>query len=70
MWDKPTLLNWIANLLFALSVVAMLYAALYAVVHLPIFPLREVKIDGQLNHVSREQDVYKRQQRRCARSGN
>ncbi len=55
MWDKPTLLNWIANLLFALSVVAMLYAALYAVVHMPIFPLREVKVDGQLSHVSREQ---------------
>lgn len=55
MWDKPTLLNWIANLLFALSVVAMLYAALYAVVHLPIFPLREVKIDGQLTHVNRDQ---------------
>jgi len=55
MWDRPTLLNWIANLLFALSVVVMLYAALYVVVHLPIFPLREVKIDGQLSHVSREQ---------------
>ena len=55
MWDKPKLLNWIANLLFALSMVAILYAVLYAVVHLPIFPLREVKIDGQLNHVSREQ---------------
>ncbi len=55
MWDKPALLNWIANFLFALSVVAMLYAALYAVVHLPIFPLREVKIDGQLNHVNRDQ---------------
>jgi cell division protein FtsQ len=55
MWDKPTLLNWIANLLFAMSVVVMLYAALYAVVHLPIFPLREVKVDGQLSHVSREQ---------------
>lgn len=55
MWDKPTLLNWIANLLFALSVVVMLYAALYVVVHLPIFPLREVKVDGQLSHVSREQ---------------
>ena len=55
MWDKPTLLNWIANLLFALSVVVMLYAALYAVVHLPIFPLREVKIEGELSHVSREQ---------------
>lgn len=55
MWDKPTLLNWIANLLFALSVVAMLFAALFAVVHLPIFPLREVKIDGELSHVNREQ---------------
>ncbi len=55
MWDKPTLLNWIANLLFALSVVVMLYAALFAVVHLPIFPLREVKVDGELSHVNREQ---------------
>ncbi|HSH54261.1 MAG TPA: cell division protein FtsQ/DivIB [Methylotenera sp.] len=55
MWDRPTLLNWTANLLFALSVVVMLYAVLYVVVHLPIFPLREVKVDGQLSHVSREQ---------------
>ncbi|MDO9283055.1 MAG: cell division protein FtsQ/DivIB [Methylotenera sp.] len=55
MWDKPALLNWIANLLFAMSVVVMLYAALYVVVHLPIFPLREVKVDGQLTHVTREQ---------------
>jgi len=55
MWDRPALLNWIANLLFALSVVVMLYAMLYLVVHLPIFPLREVKVDGQLSHVSREQ---------------
>lgn len=55
MWDKPTLLNWIANLLFALSVVVMLYAVLFAVVHLPIFPLHEVKVDGELSHVNREQ---------------
>lgn len=55
MWDKPTLLNWIASLLFALSVVVMLYATLFAVVHLPIFPLREVKVDGELSHVNREQ---------------
>ena len=55
MWHKPTLLNWIANLLFALSVVVMLYALLYVVVHLPIFPLREVNVEGQLHHVSREQ---------------
>jgi len=55
MWDKPTLLNWIANLLFALSVVVMLYAVLFVVVHLPIFPIREVKVDGDLSHVNREQ---------------
>ena len=48
-------MNWVSSLLFALSVVAMLYTALYIVVHLPIFPLREVKVDGQLSHVSREQ---------------
>ena len=55
MWDKPRLLNWIANLLFALSVVLMLYSVLFVVVHLPIFPIREVKVDGQLTHVNREQ---------------
>lgn len=55
MWDKPTWLNWLANSLLAISLVAMLYAALFAVVHLPIFPLREVVVEGQLNHVNREQ---------------
>jgi cell division protein FtsQ len=55
MWDKPRLLNWIANFLFALSVVLVLYALVFVVVHLPIFPIREVKVDGQLAHVNREQ---------------
>lgn len=55
MWDKPRLLNWLANLLYAMAVVLMLYALVFVVVHLPIFPLREVKINGQLTHVNREQ---------------
>lgn len=55
MWNKPQLLNWVANFLFATSIVMMLYGLLYVVVHLPIFPLREVKVDGQLTHVTREQ---------------
>jgi cell division protein FtsQ len=55
MWDKPRLLNWIANFLFALAVVLMLYGLLFIIVHLPIFPIREVKVDGQLTHVNREQ---------------
>ena len=55
MWDKPRLLNWLANLLYAMSIVLMLYALIFVVVHLPIFPIREVTIDGQLTHVNREQ---------------
>lgn len=55
MWDKPQLLNWIANLLFGLAVVLMLYGVIYVVVHLPIFPLREVRVEGTLAHVTREQ---------------
>lgn len=55
MWDKPRLLNWLANLLYAITVVMVLYGLLYMVVHLPIFPLREVKVEGALTHVNREQ---------------
>ena len=55
MWDKPAVLLWIANLLYALAAVLLLYAVLFVVVHLPIFPLREVKVEGELQHVTREQ---------------
>ena len=55
MWDKPQVLNWIANFLYALTAVMLLYGVLYVVVHLPIFPLREVRVEGELHHVTREQ---------------
>lgn len=55
MWDKPRLLNWIANFLYALATVLLMYIVIYVVVHLPIFPLREVRVDGDLTHVTREQ---------------
>lgn len=55
MWDKPAVLLWIANLLYSLAAVLLLYAVLFVVIHLPIFPLREVKVNGELNHVTREQ---------------
>jgi cell division protein FtsQ len=55
MWDKPAALLWIANLLYSLAAVLLLYAVLFVVIHLPIFPLREVKVNGELNHVTREQ---------------
>jgi cell division protein FtsQ len=55
MWDKPAALLWIANLLYSLAAVMLLYGMLFVVVHLPIFPLREVKVNGELHHVTREQ---------------
>jgi len=55
MWDRPAALLWVANLLYALAAVLLLYAVLFVVVHLPIFPLREIKVNGELQHVTREQ---------------
>lgn len=55
MWDKPAVLTWIANFLFAFSVVLAMYALVFVVVHLPIFPIRQVIVDGELSHVTREQ---------------
>ncbi|MGJ8620424.1 MAG: cell division protein FtsQ/DivIB [Methylophilaceae bacterium] len=55
MWDKPALLNWFANLFFAISVVLFIYGLLYVFVHLPILPIREVKVIGATEHVNHEQ---------------
>ncbi len=55
MWDKPNILNWVANVLFALAFVLFMYGTLFVVVHLPIFPLNEVRVEGELKHVTREQ---------------
>ena len=55
MWDKPNILNWIANALFAIAFLLFLYGTLFEVVHLPIFPLNEVRVEGELHHVTREQ---------------
>src|SRR5690606_9071534 len=55
VWDKPQVLNGIANTLYALAAVMLLYGVLHVVVHLPIFPLREIRVEGELHHVTREQ---------------
>ena len=55
MWDKPNILNWTANALFAFAFILFMYGTLYIVVHLPIFPLNEVRVEGELKHVTREQ---------------
>ena len=55
MWNKPKILNWCANLLFSVAVVMMLYGALFVLVHLPIFPVNEVRVEGKLKHINQEQ---------------
>lgn len=55
MWDKPLALNWLANLLYALAAVLFVYLLFYVLVHLPIFPLRLIKVEGELHHVTHEQ---------------
>ena len=51
MWDRPELLNTVANVLCAVAAVLGLYAAAAAVVRLPAFPLREVRISEPPAHV-------------------
>lgn len=55
MWDKPQAMLWTANFLYALAAVLLLYAVLFVVIHLPIFPLRSVQVSGEMHHVTREQ---------------
>ncbi|MEZ0236792.1 MAG: cell division protein FtsQ/DivIB [Methylophilaceae bacterium] len=55
MWDRPKAMLWFANFLYALAAVLLLYSVLFVVIHLPIFPLKEVKVEGELTHVTRDQ---------------
>lgn len=52
MWDKPDTLNAIANLLFAAAFLLVAYGSVLYVVRLPAFPLREVRVNGELAHVT------------------
>lgn len=58
MWDKPEFMLWLADLLYALAAILLLYAVLFVVVHLPAFPVREIKVVGELKHVTRQQVQY------------
>lgn len=57
-WDKPPLLNFVADLLMLFAVVALAYAAVLAARQLPVFPLRQVVVLGKLDQVTRTQVEY------------
>ena len=65
MWDRPALMNAIANALYAIAALLIAATAAVYVARLPQFSLREVRIGGELRHVTREQveDVVRREVR-------
>jgi len=58
VWDKPQILLWLASLLNGLAVLLFLYAALLLLVHSPLFPVRQIRVEGSLSHVSKQQLQY------------
>lgn len=57
MWDEPRLLNTASNALFALALVLVAYAAGTVLAQSPAFALRSIRVQGDLDHVSRGQIV-------------
>ncbi|MBX9812624.1 MAG: cell division protein FtsQ/DivIB [Burkholderiales bacterium] len=55
MWDRPDILNRISSLLFTLALLLAAYGALHFITHLPVFLLREVRVNGVLAHLTGEQ---------------
>jgi cell division protein FtsQ len=55
MWDNPDLLNGCANALYVLAAVALIYGGVHAAIHSPLLPLRQLALQGELAHVTREQ---------------
>ncbi len=55
MWDDADALRTSANILFALAVGLVLYGTVHYVVHLPVFPLRDIRVSGDVGHVTYEQ---------------
>lgn len=54
MWDNAPLLRSIANALFGISLVLVLYGAARYVLQLPVFPLRAVELTAAPQRVSQE----------------
>lgn len=55
MWDRPDVLNAVANALFAAAALLTAYGTVHFAVRLPVFALREVRVSGELAHVTRDQ---------------
>src|SRR5690349_16405249 len=55
MWHDHRLLSGIASALYAMAGVLIVYALGVEIVRLPIFPIREIQIGGQITHTTHNQ---------------
>ena len=55
MWDRPDMLNGLANALFAAALLMTGYVALHYAVRLPVFELRELRLTVASERVTPEQ---------------
>ena len=55
MWDNHIVLRRLANLLLLASVGMLLYAMGFWVTHAPVFPVKKIRISGQMKYVTPEQ---------------
>jgi len=53
VWDNPRLLNAVADFLLSLVALALLYAGLQLLLRSPLFPLREITVQGTFSHIAR-----------------
>src|SRR5882672_6974903 len=58
VWDSPRLLNAAANALFVLAIALVVYGAGRALVESRAFPLRTVRVLGDLQQVGRPDVVH------------
>ena len=55
MWNKPSLMTAVADLLFVAASAALLVAAMVWGAHLPFFPLREIVVLNELKEIPRSE---------------
>lgn len=55
MWDNAVALNRSAGLLYGAAALLIVYGCIHYVVHLPVFPLREIRVIGDVGHVTNDQ---------------
>jgi cell division protein FtsQ len=55
MWDRPDILNRMAQGCIAFAVLLALWAALHFVTRMQVFAVHEIRVNGPIQHVTREQ---------------